>query len=87
MLSTSGRCRTFDADADGIVRGEGCGAVVLKRLSDAQRDGDPIVTLVLGTATGQDGASGGLTVPSKTAQACVIRAALANARVDAREID
>lgn len=86
MLSRTGRCRTFDAEADGIVRGEGCGAVVLKRLSDAQRDGDPVVALILGTATGQDGASAGLTVPSKTAQESVIRAALANARVDARSI-
>ncbi|HEV8316339.1 MAG TPA: aminotransferase class I/II-fold pyridoxal phosphate-dependent enzyme [Vicinamibacterales bacterium] len=87
MLSPTGRCRTFDAGADGIVRGEGCGVVVLKRLCDAQRDGNPIVALILGTATGQDGASAGLTVPSRDAQASVIRAALANARVAPRAID
>ena len=56
--------RLFDASGDGYVRGEGCGMVVLKRLSDAQADGDTILALIRGSAVNQDGASGGLTVPS-----------------------
>jgi 8-amino-7-oxononanoate synthase len=87
MLSPTGRCRTFDAGADGIVRGEGCGVVVLKRLSDAQRDGDAITAVISGTAIGQDGASAGLTVPSREAQAGVIRAALAQARIAPEAVD
>jgi acyl transferase domain-containing protein/NADPH:quinone reductase-like Zn-dependent oxidoreductase/short-subunit dehydrogenase len=85
-LSPSGRCRTFDARADGYVRGEGCGIVVLKKLSDAQRDGDNILALIRGTAINHDGRSAGLTVPNGPAQEAVIRAALAAARVEPGQV-
>ncbi|MEZ4646808.1 MAG: type I polyketide synthase, partial [Chloroflexota bacterium] len=78
-LAADGRCKTFDADADGYVRGEGCGVVVLKRLSDAQRDGDPIMAVIRGSAINHDGRSSGLTVPNGAAQRAVIEAALADA--------
>ncbi|MBE8524598.1 SDR family NAD(P)-dependent oxidoreductase [Amycolatopsis sp. H6(2020)] len=78
-LSADGRCKTFDAAADGYGRGEGCGVVVLKRLSDAQAAGDRIWAVLRGTAVNQDGRSAGLTVPNGTAQREVIRAALADA--------
>ena len=68
MLAPDGRCKTFDASADGFVRGEGCGMVVLKRLSDAERDGDRILGVLLGSAVNQDGASAGLLVPNGPAQ-------------------
>jgi len=86
MMSFDGRCKTFDASADGYVRGEGCGVLVLKRLSDAQRDGDRVIALVRGSALNQDGRSSGLTAPNGTAQEAVIRAALANARVQPGDI-
>ena len=75
MLSPDGRCATFDAAANGYVRGEGCGIVVLKRLSEAEADGDRIWAVVRGSALNQDGASPGLTVPSGPAQEKVIEAA------------
>ncbi|MEN0064951.1 MAG: SDR family NAD(P)-dependent oxidoreductase [Myxococcota bacterium] len=75
-LSKSGRCRPFDARADGYVRGEGCGVVVLKRISDATRDGDRIWGVIAGSAVGHDGHSSGLTVPNGTAQQAVLRQAL-----------
>ncbi|MDB4991708.1 MAG: polyketide synthase, partial [Myxococcaceae bacterium] len=83
MLSPEGRCKTFSADADGFVRAEGCGVVVLKRLRDAVRDGNRVLALIHGTAVNQDGASSGLTVPSGKAQEAVIRAALADAKLSA----
>ena len=79
MLSPDGRCATFDAAANGYVRGEGCGIVVLKRLAEAQADGDRIWGVIRGTALNQDGASPGLTVPSGPAQEKCIEAALARA--------
>jgi polyketide synthase 12/myxalamid-type polyketide synthase MxaB len=82
-MSPTGRCKSFDADADGYVRSDGCGAVVLKRLADARRDGDRIVAVIRGTATNQDGRSSGLTAPSGKAQQAVMRAALADAGIDA----
>ena len=87
MLAPDGRCKTFDAAADGYVRGEGCGVVVLKRLPDAVRDGDPIRAVVRGTAVNQDGASGGLTVPSGAAQQRVIAEALRRAGVAPGDVD
>ncbi|OIN82094.1 type I polyketide synthase [Mycobacterium malmoense] len=81
MLAPDGRCKTFDAAADGYVRGEGCGVIVLKRLEDAIRDGDRIRAVVRGSAINQDGASGGLTVPNGVAQQRVIAAALKRAGV------
>lgn len=87
VLAPDGRCKTFDADADGFGQAEGCGIVVLKRLSDAQRDGDRIVAVIRGTAVNQDGRSAGLTVPSGEAQEEVIRAALRNAGVEPAEVD
>ncbi len=81
-IAADGRCKTFDAAADGYVRSEGCGVLVLKRLSDAVADGDNILALVRGSAMNHDGASGGLIVPSGPAQQAVIRRALANGNVD-----
>lgn len=80
-IAPDGRCKTFDARADGYVRGEGCVALVLKRLYDAERDGDPIQALIRGSAVQQDGHSGGLTVPNGAAQQVLLRRALANAGV------
>ena len=71
MLSVDGRCKTFDAGADGYGRGEGCGAVVLKRLSDAQAAGDRVLALIRGSAVNQDGRSGGFTVPNGLSQQVV----------------
>lgn len=76
MLSVDSRCKTFDALADGYSRGEGCGIVVLKRLSDAQRDGDRIEAVIRGSAVNHDGRSSGMTVPNGPAQARVIADAL-----------
>jgi phthiocerol/phenolphthiocerol synthesis type-I polyketide synthase D len=75
-LSPQGRCKTFDAGADGFVRGEGCGVVVLKRFSDAQRDGDRVLAVVRGSAINQDGRSNGMTAPNAMAQRDVITDAL-----------
>ena len=87
MLSANGECRTFDAAADGYVRGEGCGIVVLKRLSDAEADGDRIWGVIRGSAVNQNGASMGLTVPKGPAQERVIEEALARAGVQPSEVD
>lgn len=80
-LAVDGRCKTFDDSADGYGRAEGCGVIVLKRLSDAERDGDTVLALVRGCAVRQDGESAGLTVPNGIAQEAVMRAALDDARV------
>ncbi|GAF72012.1 unnamed protein product, partial [marine sediment metagenome] len=86
MMAFDGRCKTFDAAGDGYVRGEGCGMVVLKRLSDAERDGDNILAVILGTAITQDGRSNGLSAPNGLAQEAVISSALANADVEPDEV-
>jgi myxalamid-type polyketide synthase MxaC len=85
-LSPDGRTRAFDARAAGFVRGEGCGVIVLRRLADAVGAGDRIWAVVRGSAVNQTGRSAGLGVPSAAAQETVIRAALADAEVDASEI-
>jgi acyl transferase domain-containing protein len=85
-LSRDGRCKTFDASADGYGRGEGCGAVVLRRLSAAQAAGDRIHAVIRGTAVNHGGRSNGLTAPNGAAQEAVIRAALANGGVQPNDI-
>ncbi|MFI4955487.1 MAG: beta-ketoacyl synthase N-terminal-like domain-containing protein, partial [Gammaproteobacteria bacterium] len=87
MLSPEGYCKTFDKDANGYLRGEGCGIIILKRLSDAQRDNDRILALIKGSAINQDGASTGLTVPNGPAQEVVIRKALQQAQLNPDDID
>ncbi len=86
MLSPEARCKTFAEQADGFIRSEGCGAVVLKRLSDAQRHGDTIWAVIKGSAVNQDGASGGLTVPSGPSQQAVIQSALTAAQVKPEQV-
>jgi len=86
MLSPDGRCKTFDAAADGYGRGEGCGLVVLKRKSDALDAGDTIHALICGTAVNHNGHSSGLTVPNVNAQQQVIAQALRNAGVQPEEV-
>ena len=85
-LSSDGRCKTFDAAADGYGRGEGCGVIVLKRLSDAITDGNPILATIRGSAMNHDGASSGLTVPNKLAQEKLINQTLAAAKVDPSQV-
>ncbi|MBX2799665.1 MAG: SDR family NAD(P)-dependent oxidoreductase [Myxococcales bacterium] len=85
-LSDSGRCRAFDASADGYVRGEGCGIVVLKRLADAERDGDRVLAVIRGSAVGHGGRAAGLTVPTGAAQQDVIRRALQQAGLRAADV-
>ncbi|MGH7030390.1 MAG: beta-ketoacyl synthase N-terminal-like domain-containing protein, partial [Stellaceae bacterium] len=87
MLSPDGHCKTFDEAADGYVRGEGCGGLVLKRLAEAQADGDRVLAVLRGSAINQDGRSAGLTAPNGIAQEAVIRKALANAGMRPDQID
>ena len=86
MLSATGRCHAFDAAADGFVPGEGCVVVLLKRLSDAQRDGDRILAVIRGTSANQDGHTVNIATPSRPAQVAAYRAALAAAGVDASTV-
>ncbi|HEV2641028.1 MAG TPA: SDR family NAD(P)-dependent oxidoreductase, partial [Actinocrinis sp.] len=86
-VSPTGRCRPFAADADGILRGDGCGVLVLKRLPDALADRDRIYALVRGSAANHDGRSLGITAPNGVAQARLLRTALANAGLGASDLD
>jgi polyketide synthase 5 len=86
MLSPTGRCHAFDVAADGFAPGEGSVVVLLKRLADAQRDGDRVLAVLRGTAANQDGHTVNIATPSETAQTAVYRAALAAAGVDARTV-
>ena len=86
MLASDGKCKTFDKKADGYVRGEGCGMIVLKRLDDAIRDKDTIRAVIHGSAISQDGKSGGLTVPNRTSQEYVIKRAIKNAGISFSDI-
>jgi acyl transferase domain-containing protein/SAM-dependent methyltransferase len=86
MMSPDGRCKTFDASANGYVRGEGCGIVILKRLSDAIQDEDRILAVIRGSAVNHDGLSNGITAPNGLAQQALIRQALKNALVSPAEI-
>ncbi|MFG2385444.1 SDR family NAD(P)-dependent oxidoreductase [Streptomyces avermitilis] len=85
-LAPDGRCKPFDASADGVARGEGCGVVVLKRLTDAQRDGDRILAVIRGTAVNSDGRSAGLMAPNPVAQEALLRSALRDAGTAAADI-
>jgi phthiocerol/phenolphthiocerol synthesis type-I polyketide synthase B len=86
LLSPQGRCKTFDAGADGFVRGEGCGVVVLKRLVDAVRDGDHVLAVIRGSAVNQDGRSNGVTAPNALAQRDVITDALRSGDITADSV-
>ena len=86
VLSPDGRCKTFDRRADGFGRGEGCGTVVLKRLSDALADGNRVLALIRGAAVNHDGRSSGLTVPNETAQTEVIQQALRNGAIEPAQV-
>ncbi|GAA2441834.1 hypothetical protein GCM10010191_67630 [Actinomadura vinacea] len=85
--AADGRCKAFDASADGMVRAEGCGAVVLKRLPDALRDGDRVLAVIRGSGVNSDGRSNGLVAPSSDAQKTLLREVYAAAGVDPREVD
>ena len=87
MMSPDGRCNTFDASANGYVRGEGCGVVVLKRLSDAVAAHDRILALIRGSAVNHDGRSNGLSAPNGPAQEAVVRTALRDAGLEPRHIN
>ncbi|KPA09304.1 short-chain dehydrogenase [Candidatus Magnetomorum sp. HK-1] len=86
MLSPDGKCKTFDSKANGYVRGEGCGIILLKRLTDALSDKNNIIAIIRGSSVNQDGASGGLTVPSGPSQEMVIKNALENGGVKTEQI-
>lgn len=85
-LSPTGQSRAFDAAADGYLRGEGCGVITLRRLADAQRDGDTVIGVIKGSAIGHNGSGGGLTVPNPKAQEQVIRQALSRAKLLPQDI-
>ena len=87
MLSPDGQCKAFDASANGYVRGEGCGVVILKRLDEAQADGDRVWAVIRGAAVNHGGASAGLTVPNAPALEAVIEAALSHAGLPAAKVD
>jgi acyl transferase domain-containing protein/acyl carrier protein len=87
MLAPDGRCKSFDAAADGFGRSEGCGVLLLRPLAAAREDNDPILAVIRGSATSQDGRTSGITVPSGPSQQAVIRRALDNARLTPQQID
>lgn len=87
MMASDGHCKTFDAAADGYVRGEGCGVVVLKRLADAVAAGDPIWAVIRASGVNQDGASAGLTVPNGEAQQSLLEHTLAQAQLSGDDVD
>ncbi|WP_291475426.1 polyketide synthase Pks13 [Corynebacterium sp.] len=87
VLSPTGGIRAFSEDADGIVRSDGAGVLILKRLSDARRDGDDILGVIAGSAVNQDGRSNGLTAPNPEAQVDVLRQAYSDARIDPATVD
>lgn len=87
VLSPTGGIRAFSEDADGIVRSDGAGVVILKRLSDARRDGDDVLAVIAGSAVNQDGRSNGLTAPNPEAQAAVLSAAYTDAGIDPSVVD
>lgn len=86
MLSPDGKCKTFDASADGYVRSEGCGVVVLKPLAEAEKDGNDILAVIRGSAVNQDGSSSGLTVPNGPIQEALIREALSQASLQPEDV-
>ncbi|MDZ4405947.1 SDR family NAD(P)-dependent oxidoreductase [Prosthecobacter sp.] len=86
MLSPDGKCKAFDASANGFVRGEGAGMVLMKKLSDAIADGDPIHAVIMGSAVNQDGHTNGISLPSGEAQARLVREACVNAGIDPLQI-
>ena len=86
LMAPDGHCKTFDASADGFVRSEGCGVVVLKRLADALADNDPVLAVIRGSAVNQDGRSTAMTAPNGLAQQDVIRRALQNGQVLAEQV-
>nr|UUL70766.1 Beta-ketoacyl-acyl-carrier-protein synthase I [Vitiosangium cumulatum] len=86
LMAADGRCKTFDGRADGIAMGEGCGVVVLKRLSDARADGDRILAVIKGSAINQDGRTNGLTAPSGASQQVLLRQALSRAGVSPSQV-
>jgi acyl transferase domain-containing protein/acyl-CoA synthetase (AMP-forming)/AMP-acid ligase II/acyl carrier protein len=86
MMAADGRCKAFDAKADGYVRAEGCGVVILKRLSEALRDRDNILGIIRGSAINQDGRTAGIAAPNASAQQAVIREALVQAGVSPKEL-
>lgn len=86
MLAPGGRCRTFDAEAEGYVRGEGCGIIILKRLSDAEKNNDNILAVIKGTAVNQDGKTNGLTAPNSLSQVNVIKDAIKSSKIGPDDI-
>jgi myxalamid-type polyketide synthase MxaC len=86
FMAPDGRCKTFDSRANGFVRGEGCGVILLKRLSDARKDHDPVIAVIRGTAVNQDGTTNGLTAPNGLSQQAVIRTALHSAGLEPSQI-
>ena len=86
-LSPDGRCKTFDASADGFGQGEGCGVIALKRLADAQADGDNVLAVVQGSAANHDGQARTVTTPSGPAQRAMLRDALKDAGIEPQQVD